>query len=232
MKKLITISLLMSSLAVSSHAQGTVIFATSAAAGTRVSTNSVVGGPSTGQAGFSANAPDYYYALFYSTSSTANVSGSAAAVVGTNGVYAFNGSGNWTFVAYGTNTATGGKFASEPGYQNSDGSTTIPTIGASSTAELVAIGWSASIGSTYQALQTYLANPSFIAYAGESAVASIVLGNAPGSGGSQTPVALFGSGSGQVPGLLLGQIAPVPEPGTMALAALSGASLLLFRRRK
>jgi len=32
--------------------------------------------------------------------------------------------------------------------------------------------------------------------------------------------------------LYLLQVAPTPEPGTMALAALGGASLLLFRRRK
>jgi hypothetical protein len=231
MKKTITILSLLTSFIAISYGQGTVIFATTAAAATRVSTNSVVGGPATGQAAFTSTAPDFYYALFYSTTSTANVSGSSAAVVGTNGVYAFNGTGNFTFVAYGTNNAAGGKFSSVGSAQNSDGTVTIPTIPATATASLVAIGWSANIGSTWQSLQTYLNNPTFTAFTGESAVASIPLGNAPGTGTAQAED-IFGSTTGQVGGLILGLVTPVPEPGTMALAALSGASLLLFRRRK
>jgi len=43
----------------------------------------------------------------------------------------------------------------------------------------------------------------------------------------------FGSNPGQVTqGFVLNAVTAVPEPGTLALAAIGGASLLLFRRRK
>ena len=63
-------------------------------------------------------------------------------------------------------------------------------------------------------------------------------GNAePGGGTPALPVwHLFGTtASAQgtpVGGFQLVEVSTVPEPGTLALAALGGASLLLFRRKK
>ena len=229
MKKTL-LTILLGAFAVGAYAQGTVIFATTATASTKTSTNSVVGGTAAGLT--SATAGSYYYALFYSTTGATTVSGAGStSIVGAGSHYVFNDA-NWTFVSYGANGAAG-KFASS-GTVNSDGTTTIPTVAAAGTAELVVVGWSANIGSTWQSVQTYLAGPGYDAWVGESAVASIVLGNAPGTAGSQSPISLFGTGVGQVGGLLLGQVQAVatPEPGTMALAALGGASMLLFLRRK
>ena len=55
-----------------------------------------------------------------------------------------------------------------------------------------------------------------------------------GDGAGVSTPSLFGTTSPFSPGFTLGLVAPVaavPEPGTMALAALGGASLLLFRRK-
>jgi len=237
MKKTLTIVSLVATLAApSAFSQGTVIFSTSASASTRFSTNSAIGGTATAQGGLSNPAGgDYYFALFYSTTGATTVNGSASAVVGTNGTYAFNaGSGGWTFVTYGTNSAAGGKLLPYISSENSDQTVTIPTINASSTAELVAIGWSANIGSTWQSVQTFLStgDNNLVGWVGESGVASIVLGNAPGSGGSQAAVSMFGTGAGQVGGILLGEsVIPTPEPASMAALGF-GALALLRRRRK
>jgi hypothetical protein len=235
MKKILTLAAVLTGFVASSYGQGTVLFSTSAAAATKVSTNAAVGGVAAGLTVANAGGgADYYYALFYSTAGSTVVGSSSTSVVGTNGTYAFNAASGqgWTFVASGTNTASAGKFAPFLSSENSDGSITIPTVAAAATAELVAIGWSATIGTTWQAVQSFLAGAgsTLPGWVGQSAVASIPLGNAPGTG-SLNPESMFGATTGQVGGILLGEVIPTPEPGTLALAALGGASLLMFRRK-
>jgi hypothetical protein len=211
-----------------SYGQGTVLFATTANAGTKVSTNSVVGGPATGL--ISATPATYYFALFYSQTGSTSVGGKATATVGGTTGYAFSDSANWSFVFSGVSTALG-KFS---GAQNSDGSVTVP-VAAAGTAELVAIGWSANIGSSISDLQAFLNgtdNGVTTGWVGQSAVASIIMGNAPGTSGSQSPVSLFGTGAGQVGGMVLGEVVTTPEPTSLALAAMGGLSLLALRRKK
>ena len=101
--------------------------------------------------------------------------------------------------------------------------------------------WSAALGSTYANMlaniggslsQTPVVTSAPLAgqYVGYSSVGSFSAVASPG-----TPANLFGTGAGQVSGFTLNATtiaSPVPEPGTMALAALGGASLLLFRRKK
>jgi hypothetical protein len=102
---------------------------------------------------------------------------------------------------------------------------------------VVLVGWSANIGGAYAAALTSLQNWSTAgvanAYFGVSTVGNLTSGTAnPG-------VIIFGANAGQIdnPGAsplqldALG-VASVPEPGTLALAALGGASLLMFRRKK
>jgi hypothetical protein len=206
----------------STYAQGIVLFNNSN--GTKISTNTVVAGAATGLAG-GAVTPEgsFYYALFASSTAAATVGGQAGAQVGGSGVYAFNQAG-WTFQAYGTNTSAGGRFVSAA----SDAlSQTSLTFAGGNAATFSVIGWSANIGSTVAALQAYLLNPTFYAFVGSSAVGSAT----PGISGSTPAAGLFGA-SPLIPGFTLGLVPPVPEPGTMALAALGGASLLLFRRKK
>ncbi len=205
---------------VAAQAQGLVGFYNSAAAGSKISTNSVLNGASTGLTAASGGL--YYYALFYSTTQT-TVGGSAAAVLGA-GTYALNASG-WTFSGdYATNTATAGRVN---GQQNADQSSTVTGLAGGGSADFVVIGWSANIGSTIAALQAYLANPGFVGWVGESAVSpSITVGD-----GVNVPTPTILSASGAVTGFTLG-IVPVPEPTTMALGALGALSLLGLRRRK
>lgn len=49
------------------------------------------------------------------------------------------------------------------------------------------------------------------------------------SGGSTTPGATFGAGTGQIGGFTL---TPVPEPSVMILSGLGAAAMLLYRRKK
>jgi hypothetical protein len=224
MKKIFAIISLTSSMVVYSNAQGVVNF--SDTGGTKISTNSVVGGPATSTTdASSATQPEFYYALFYSTT-LQNVGSSSNAVVGTSGTYAFNAAG-WTFSgAYGTNSTTGRMLSST---LDAAGNTVVSGLAGGTSAYFTVIGWSANIGNSVAAVQSYLSNPGFNGFVGEAAVSGLL---APGTEGSTPATGLYGGAYPNITGFTLGLVTPVPEPGTMALAALSGASLLLFRRRK
>ena len=103
------------------------------------------------------------------------------------------------------------------------------------------VGWSANLGNNYSTVLTELQNWSTqgsgivgTAFFGVSSV-----GSTTPSSSSSVGVTLWGAaGSGLISNtstspmqLFALQVAPVPEPGTIALAALGGASMLLFRRR-
>lgn len=95
----------------------------------------------------------------------------------------------------------------------------------------ILVAWSANLGSTWTSVQSSLASGNFsqAGYLGWSIVGSGASAAAP-----PTPALTIQGASGSIipQGLTMLSTVPVPEPGTMALAALSGASLLLFRRRK
>ena len=224
MKKILTTLAIASAVAFSASAQGLISFNNSSTASTKISTNS----PS-GLAGNIANVGGvngYYYALFASASATA-VNGSSAATSGstTTSTYVFNDNA-WSFAAMATNGAT------RAGQVSGSGSVAISGIAGGNTSQFVVVGWSGNIGSTVASLISYLANPTFNAWVGQSAVSgAMTLGN----GSSIPTVLVFQGNAPALQGFTLGQIsgvAAVPEPGTMALAALGGASLLLFRRKK
>ena len=105
---------------------------------------------------------------------------------------------------------------------------------------IMMVGWSASLGSTWAAALANLQNSSYLsgltapAYFGTSTTGFINPSTSTTAG-----QAVFGAaGAGGTPiislntQLYLVGVTATPEPGTMALAALGGASLLLFRRRK
>jgi len=226
MKKTIAaIAILATVGATASFGQGTVLFGNNN--GTRVSTNSVDGGAATGLVA-AGTAQSFYYALFYSTTQT-TVNGSTAAVAGTAGTYAFNvagwNNGTPSVNLFSTNAAAGRLQTSSP---NSDLSTSLTGLNGGTAANFVVVGWSANIGNSISALQAWLAAPGTSGWIGESVVSGSIttgtLGSTPGPG-------IFGSTGGLIPGFTLG-IVSVPEPGTLALAALGGASLLMFRRKQ
>jgi len=195
---------------------------------TKISTNSVVGGAATGV--LSTTPSSYYFALFYSTTQT-TVGGSTSAFAGTNSSYVFNTSG-WTDAGLiGTNSAAaGGRFASSINVDAANNSTVNGLPGVTA-AQFVIIGWSANIGTTWQSVQSYLANPTVNGFFGESGVSGAIT---TGNGGTQVTPATVGVSAPQIGAFTLGLVTPLPtpEPATLALAGLSGASLLLFRRRK
>ena len=119
------------------------------------------------------------------------------------------------------------------------------TAGAS--ANIFLVGWSANLGSDWATALANLTSWSSVengftganaAYFGVSALGTLT------SGTGNPGVTVFGVGAGQLNNSALNTpagtplqmyqlaVVPTPEPGTMALAALGGASLLLFRRRK
>ncbi len=223
MKKALIVATIVAG-AYGASAQGLVSFNNSSSATTKISVNSTVGGAATGLA--SATANGYYYALFESVTAT-TVSGSSASVLPTlasAGTYAFSDSA-WTYVSTVGSAATAGRLNGNP-------SQVINGVGGGSTAQFVVIGWSANIGSTLASLQTFLAAPSLIGgsygFAGESAVTGALK---LGDGALITAPAIFGLAP-STPGFVLGQVNPVPEPSSIALAALGGLSLLGLRRKK
>src|ERR1035437_4976143 len=97
----------------SGYSQGLVAYVAGSSAATRMSTNSVVGGPSTGLTGTTPAL--YYYALFASVSQV-SVNGQTTAVSGLNANYVFNhmGSGvatGWELVGIGNNSTFAGRMA-------------------------------------------------------------------------------------------------------------------------
>lgn len=102
------------------------------------------------------------------------------------------------------------------------------------TESVILVGWSANLGSSWSTVLNELQNWSTDgisgAYFGVSSMGSLAAqsGN-PG-------VTVFGPGPGQINNPvgtpMVMNLLAVPEPGTIALAALGGASLLLFRRKK
>jgi len=121
--------------------------------------------------------------------------------------------------------------------------TTLNGMSTSVSNNLIMVGWSANLGATYAAALANAQNSAFLtalqvagstafwgvshvgfleALASTSAVGTTLFGNSTIAQG--TPISSL-----LTP---LDVIAPVPEPGTLALAALGGASLLLFRRKK
>jgi len=238
MKKYIIATTALLVVTTSAFSQGLVNFSAGTSAATRMSTNSVPGGPSTGLTGPTSGL--YYYALFASVNQT-TINGSSTAISGLSGNYVFNNLGTgvpstgWELVGIGTNNASLGRMqaasqGTTSGGQaalNPDTSLNVQGIGGAAVANLVAVGWySPGIGTDLASLESWYAAGAFNGWIGQSAVANVTLGD----GGLVITPNIFGSGAGQVGGFTMG--VSVPEPGTLALAALGGASLLLFRRKK
>jgi hypothetical protein len=209
-------------------AQGEVQLQNTSTSTSKIFTNGVAGGQSTVQVG--AVAPGnatmlFTFALFVST--TTNAVGSTPSAVAPS-TTPFS-SASWNFTSdYATNTALTGRIA---GVDNGLGYEVINGLAAGINANLELIGWNTAVGGSTLAsfMAAYNSQAAGLFY-GYSGVANITLGDNGANYLNSYP--FISPSSGGITGFTLAPLLTVPEPGTMALAALSGASLLLFRRRK
>ncbi len=239
MNKVLT-TLAITGLSIASFAQGTVqwqnvggnfIGATNATQfSTFVASSGSPTGPGTGTTGVTLGSTTtlFYYELLTSTSSsTAPTTLSAL-------------TGSWVDTTLEAQNASGNNGRILPVRIRSP--TLLPLVGpAGAVQNILLVGWSANLGTTYAAALNSLNNWSTVqsgitgnAFFGVSSLGDMASGNAnPG-------VLVFGTTAGQINNSTTGTAAQlfllgtsaVPEPGTMALAAVGGLSLLAFRRKK
>jgi hypothetical protein len=227
MKKTLATLAIAALAAASVQAQGLVVFASGTQA---VSTNNSaaiagLGGNGIGKTVTTAGL--YYYALFYSASATTvNGSGSAVAGIGATQVLSSAFSPITSFI--GANNTVAGRWGSTTA--DSNGANSVTGIAGGGTAQFVILGWSANLGNSLTLLQQSLATPGTVGFIGQSAVSGTLT---LGDGNLVLTPSISGGALPAIPAFTLGSfIVATPEPGTLALAALGGASMLLFRRKK
>jgi PEP-CTERM motif len=190
---------------------------------------SAVGG-ATGAAGGNASAgTGFYYELLVGPQWTGGTTNN----VPPSTLTAFS---SWTDTGLeATNSNTAGRLTVVQGNNGA----TVNSLSPGTTNYIMLVGWSANLGTTWSGAYAHLQSSSYIA--GLSGNAYFGISNL----GWITPLSSSTSPGSVVFGLPIGGQQPIqsvntqlylvgatPEPGTMALAALGGASLLLFRRRK
>jgi len=172
-----------------------------------------------------------------------NVAGTPTAITGASSLT----SANWIDTGvYGSNATGGSRSGSVLGATGSSTSAGFwgqTTASSAVGAYYVIVGWSATeAGQSWSTIVSAINGTT--AWADSSSTGSfgwsIINGNGtggvlnPATTGSAAGTALFASAANAVnAGFVLANsnVQAAPEPGTMALAALGGASLLLFRRR-
>jgi len=179
-----------------------------------------------------ASGSGFYFELLYNTSFTGSqvAAPDAATLLG----------GTWLDTGLtATNSSIPGRLASV----NPSLSATVPWS-SGTTNNIMLVGWSANLGSSWTTVSNDLATYLFLSYTtgdiffGESATGYI----SPSATGASFGTAVFGTAATSQ-GLPINSlntqlyILPAtttlaPEPSTIALAGLGGFSLLLFRRRK
>jgi hypothetical protein len=173
-------------------------------------------GGAVGAAGTGAGT--YYYELLYSTSATSAPTSPGALTAWLNtGLEAENN-------------------PTSPGRVVVIGASPAATVPFTTAEEVMMVGWSANLGTTWAAAYNTLTSPSALtavdavsqAYFGESSLGFITPN--PGNPGAS----LFGSATGLIDsvGTPLYAVTATPEPTTIALGVMGAASLLALRRKK
>jgi hypothetical protein len=246
MKKLVLTSIFTLALAGGVFAQGNLAWNVISPAAMTAVTNATTyspffGGGSTGNGTVGSTAlasTGFYYELLY----TGTYNGSTAGVAPTT----LSGLGTWTDSGLeATNSiASAGKLVPVAGTPGATvaGMNAGSGPGTGTTNYIMLVGWSANLGTTWggaNGAYTHLQSSSYLSSLGTEAFFGISnLGfTSPATTATSPGATVFGTASTPY-GTPINSLntplylVPVPEPGTMALAALGGASLLLFRRRK
>jgi len=236
MKKLVLTTICTLAVAGAAFAQGTVNWGAANPSGFTAQTNAqtyspLFGGGSTGGGtiGLTATpALGFYYELLYTT-----YSGTQATVPSTvSGIASWGDAGlEMTNVTSSTGKASGFPVNTQA---------TVPWV-AGTTDSIVLVGWSVNLGTSWSTVLTELQQWTTGANYSQSIVGPAYFGiSATGfeTVGSSNPGATIIAGTLNPQGKPITSVntqlylLPVPEPTTIALATLGGASLLLFRRRK
>jgi len=120
----------------------------------------------------------------------------------------------WVIGTGGVNPAVGTGTANGTISYNGGSSFTAANVSSGVLYDVYEIAWASSAGSSPIGLSTST-------YVGWSAMFTYTPNSVGGTGPTMSGMGSYGVGG-----------TPAPEPGTMALAALGGASLLMFRRKK
>jgi len=240
MKKTILTSICSLAVAGAAFAQGNLQWTTISPAYITVNTNAtsyspLFGGGSTGNGTTGATAATgggFYYELLYTGSYNGSTNGVAPTSLTALGTWSDTG-----LEATNTTSSTG-KLTSEA----SNAGATVSGMTPGTTNYIILVGWSANLGTTWATAESHLNNNTYLTglgteaffgvsnvgfitpYASTTSPGAVPFANAAQSYG--TPIYSLNTTLYEIP------VTIAPEPGTMALAAIGGASLLLFRRRK
>jgi hypothetical protein len=239
MKKLVLTSVCALAVTAGAFAQGLVNWQAISFANMTAQTNATVastfapgslpGGGTIGGAG-TLTPGGFYYALLYSSYTGVQASAPTTAAQMT--------AAGWQAAGpTATNSGTAGRLFSTPSNNGLPVAGFVPGV----TNSVMMAGWSANLGTTWTAAWNTIQNwatqsagvvgPAFFGLSNTGYIATLDNSTVPG-------VTVFGinpTAAGlpiQSLNTQLFQLSAVPEPGTLALAALGGASLLLFRRKK
>jgi len=227
MKKLVLTSIIAAAAVVQTFGQGQVVIGNGSTS--KIWTNSVAS-TTTGVGAImpASGSQGYTFALFayYAGASAASSTNSGTAVQNTDNSTTPSLDANWELVGYGVNGGSG-RITDANSFE------TVNNLSIGTYATLMMIGWNTAVGgSTITSFDTayaaaLAAGGTGLLY-GYSADGSILLGN----GTTPANTSAVGTGAGNIPAFTLGVVQPIPEPGTIAMAALGGLSLLAFRRKK
>jgi len=238
MKKILTFTALAVGL-LASYGQGTLkvynisaTYAISTNTGTSIFAGGTQTGGTSGKLALPATGNLYYFALLAAPYSPSTTTTNPSTFAGLSGSFvAVAGISNST-VAGGISGPGGNAGSAVTGWA-------APTDANYNTAaemNYILVGWSANLGATWASIATQLAG----GWGGNGyfGVSSLGYGYSGGGPNSLPTPSIWSVTTAEPGGLTTGfslyAVAPagVPEPSTLALAALGGASLLLFRRRK